>query len=143
MNVIVRRGLEDKDYIARYTTGFDQLRDRIAEFPPAVASKICGLTEEEITNLAVEYATSRPAVIRTNYGVQRHAGGGMAVRSIACLPALVGSWKDAGGGVLLSTSGAFAMDEGVLHRPDLMPGNPRTINMSRLGEALTEARPPV
>jgi anaerobic selenocysteine-containing dehydrogenase len=143
MNVIVSRGLEDKDYIARYTTGFDQLRDRIAEFPPAVASKICGLTEEEIANLAVEYATSRPAVIRTNYGLQRHAGGGMAVRSIACLPALVGSWRDAGGGVLFATGGIFKLNEEALHRPDLRRGNPRTINMTLLGEALTDSRKPV
>jgi anaerobic selenocysteine-containing dehydrogenase len=143
MNVIISRGLEDRDYIERYTTGFDRLRDRIAEFPPAVASEICGLTKEEITNLAVEYATTRPAAIRTNYGMQRHAGGGMAVRSIACLPALVGSWRDAGGGVLFATGGIFKLNEEALHRPDLRRGNPRTINMTRLGEALTDSRKPV
>jgi anaerobic selenocysteine-containing dehydrogenase len=67
----------------------------------------------------------------------------MAVRSIACLPAIVGAWRAAGGGVLLSTSGFFEFDQRTLERPDLMMGSPRTINMSRLGEALTEARPPV
>lgn len=143
MNVILSEGLEDRDYIDRHTLGFDKLRERAAEFPAARAARICGVTEEEIVNLAREYATTRPAVIRVNYGLQRHAGGGMAVRSIACLPALTGSWRDTGGGVLLSTSGMFAFDERVLERPDLIPGNPRTINMSRLGEALTEATPPV
>jgi anaerobic selenocysteine-containing dehydrogenase len=67
----------------------------------------------------------------------------MAVRAIACLPALTGSWRDTGGGVLLSTSGIFAFDGRALERPDVTRGNPRTINMSRIGEALTEARPPV
>jgi anaerobic selenocysteine-containing dehydrogenase len=67
----------------------------------------------------------------------------MAVRSIACLPALTGAWREAGGGVLLSTSGFFPIDTAALERPDLIRGNPRTINMSRLGEALTEANPPV
>src|SRR3989442_366865 len=67
----------------------------------------------------------------------------MAVRTIACLPAVTGSWRDGGGGVLLSSSGMFAFDDRVLQRPDLARGSPRTINMSRLGEALTEARPPV
>jgi len=143
MNVIIGEGLEDRDYVDRYTLGFDKLRERAAEFPPARAARICGVTEEEIVSLAREYATTRPAVIRVNYGLQRHAGGGMAVRTIACLPALTGSWRDTGGGVLLSTSGMFAFDQKVLERPDLTPGNPRTINMSRLGEALTEARPPV
>jgi anaerobic selenocysteine-containing dehydrogenase len=143
MNVIIREGLEDRDYVDRYTLGFDKLRERAAEFPPARAAQICGITEDEIEGFAREYATTRPAVIRVNYGLQRHAGGGMAVRAVASLPALTGSWRDVGGGVLLSTSGMFAFDQKVLERPDLIPGNPRTINMSRLGEALTEADPPV
>lgn len=143
MNVIIREGLEDQDYIERYTHGFDKLRDRAAEFPPERAAQICGITAAEIETFAREYASTRPAVIRVNYGLQRHAGGGMAVRAIACLPALTGSWRDTGGGVLLSTSGMFAFDDEVLQRTDLITGNPRTINMSRLGEALTEACPPV
>jgi anaerobic selenocysteine-containing dehydrogenase len=143
MNVIISEGLVDVDYIERYTVGFDKLRERAAEFPASRAATICGVTESEIVNFAREYATTRPAVIRVNYGLQRHAGGGMAVRAIACLPALIGSWRDAGGGVLLSSSGMFAFGEKELQRPDLMRGNPRTINMTRLGEALTEAIPPV
>ncbi len=143
MNVIISEGLEDRDYIDRYTLGFDKLRERAAEFPPARAAQICGVSEKEIESFAREYATTRPAVIRVNYGLQRHAGGGMAVRAVASLPAVTGSWRDAGGGVLLSTSGMFAFDQNVLERPDLIPGNPRTINMSRLGEALTEADPAV
>ena len=143
MNVIISEGLVDGDYIAQYTVGFDKLRERAAKFPASRAATICGVTESEIVNFAREYATTRPAVIRVNYGLQRHAGGGMAVRAIACLPALIGSWRDPGGGVLLSSSGMFAFDETVLQRPDLMRGDPRTINMTRLGEALTEAKPPV
>jgi anaerobic selenocysteine-containing dehydrogenase len=143
MNVIISEGLEDRDYVERHTLGFDQLKERAAEFPPSRAAEICGITQEEIINFAREYASTKPAVIRVNYGLQRHAGGGMAVRAISCLPALVGAWRDAGGGVLLSTSGMFAFNESKLQRPDLIRGNPRTINMTRLGEALTEARPPV
>lgn len=143
MNVIISEGLEDRDYVDRYTLGFDKLRERAAEFPPSRAAQICGVSEDEIVSFAREYATTRPAVIRVNYGLQRHAGGGMAVRTIACLPALTGSWRDTGGGVLLSTSGMFAFDQKVLERADLTPGDPRTINMSRLGEALTETIPPV
>ncbi len=143
MNVIISEGLVDSDYIERHTLGFDQLRERAAEFTPSRAADICGVTESEIINFAREYATTRPAAIRVNYGLQRHAGGGMAVRAISCLPALIGSWRDAGGGVLLSTSGTFKFNADALERPDLMRGNPRTINMTRFGEALTEARPPV
>jgi anaerobic selenocysteine-containing dehydrogenase len=143
MNVIVSEGLHDGDYIERHTLGFESLCERIEQFPPDRAASICAVSEEEIVTFAREYAATRPAVIRINYGLQRHAGGGMAVRAIACLPALIGAWRDAGGGVLLSTSGFFAFNDKAVQRPDLIAGNPRTINMSRLGEALTEARPPV
>jgi anaerobic selenocysteine-containing dehydrogenase len=143
MNVIIGEGLEDRGYIEQHTLGFEQLRDRAAEFPPSRAAAICGIEEDVIVQFAREYATTRPAVIRVNYGLQRHAGGGMAVRAISCLPAVVGAWRDAGGGVLLSTSGMFRFDEKALERPDLLRGNPRTINMTRIGEALTEASPPV
>ncbi len=143
MNVIISEGLEDREYIEQHTLGFEKLCERAAEFPPSRAASICGIAEDVIVRFAREYATVRPAVIRVNYGLQRHAGGGMAVRAISSLPAVVGAWRDAGGGVLLSTSGMFRFDERALERPDLIRGNPRTINMSRLGEALTEASPPV
>jgi anaerobic selenocysteine-containing dehydrogenase len=143
MNVIVSLGLQDSEYIERHTIGFDRLRQRIAEFPPSRAAAICGVSEQEIIEFARDYASTNPSFIRVNYGLQRHAGGGMAVRTIACLPAVTGAWKHAGGGVLLSTGGMFALDQAALQRPDLIRGNPRTINMSRLGEALTEATPPV
>jgi anaerobic selenocysteine-containing dehydrogenase len=143
MKVIVSLGLHDADYIERHTLGFDRLRQRITEYPPARAAAICGIAEQEIIEFARQYATTHPSFIRVNYGLQRHGGGGMAVRAIACLPAVTGAWKHAGGGVLLSTGGMFALDQEALQRPDLIQGNPRTINMSRLGEALTEARPPV
>jgi anaerobic selenocysteine-containing dehydrogenase len=143
INVITELGLEDRDYIDRYTIGFEGLRGRAAEFPPERAAQICGISEREIRDFARELATTHPAVIRVNYGLQRHAGGGMAVRAIACLPAVTGAWRHTGGGVLLSSSGMARFDEKVLHRPDLTRGNPRTINMTRLGEALTVADPPV
>src|SRR5207247_3663778 len=91
-----------------------------------------------------DYGPSKPAAIRRNYGMQRHAGGGIAARTIACLPALVGAWRDAAGGIVLSTSDFYGFDHAALERPDLLAGRrPRTINHSKLGDALTSAEPPV
>ncbi len=143
MNVILSEGLEDKTYLEQYTLGFDKLRKNINEFTPARAAEVCGLSVEEVVGFAREYATTRPTAIRVNYGLQRHAGGGNAVRAIASLPAITGAWRDVGGGVLLSTSGMFQLNTQALERPDLIKGNPRTINMSCLGDALTQAEPPV
>ena len=90
----------------------------------------------DIEQLAHEYASIRPALIRLNYGMQRHGGGGMAVRTITCLPAIVGAWRQAGGGALLSTSKLYPFDAAALERPDLIPPGTRTINMTQLAEAL-------
>jgi anaerobic selenocysteine-containing dehydrogenase len=136
MNVIVKENLVDHDYVERHTLGFDLLRERVTEYPPSRVAAITGLGEETIVRLAREYATTKPAAIRLNYGLQRHAGGGMAVRAIACLPALVGAWRYAAGGALLSTSGTFGINAQALERPDLIWNDPRTINMSAIGDAL-------
>jgi molybdopterin guanine dinucleotide-containing S/N-oxide reductase-like protein len=136
MHVLLKEDLLDHDYIARYTHGFELLRERVLEWAPARAATITGLSEEQIVKLAREYGTIKPAAIRLNYGMQRHAGGGMAVRTIACLPALIGAWRDVAGGVLLSTSSTFAINTDALARPDLIWNNPRTINMSAIGDAL-------
>jgi anaerobic selenocysteine-containing dehydrogenase len=143
MHIIVRDGLQDQDYIDRYTLGFEQLKARVQEYPPSRVSEITGISEETIERITHEYAANSPAFIRVNYGLQRHAGGGMAVRNIFCLPALMGSWRYPGGGAVLSTSGFFKYNYAALERPDLIQGKPRTINMSQLGEALTNADPPM
>jgi anaerobic selenocysteine-containing dehydrogenase len=145
MHVIFAEQLEDRDYLDRYTTGADALRERAREYSVERVASICGLEPETIRSLARIYATTRPAVIRINYGLQRHAGGGMAVRTISCLPAVTGAWRDPAGGILLSTSGTFPLNYPVLERPDLMPAKtPRLLNMSQLGDLLTERlEPPV
>ncbi len=144
MHVLIRDDLIDHEYVHRHTLGFDALRERARGFDPARVASICGITPGEIESLAREYATTRPALIRANYGLQRVRGGGMAMRNIACLPALVGAFRDAAGGMFLSTSGNFAIDNAALSRPDLLGGRrPRTINMSTIGMALAEAAPPV
>src|SRR4051812_38563485 len=145
MHVIFAEGLEDKDYLERYTIGASELRVRAREYSPERVADICGISAETITRLARLYATVKPAVIRINYGLQRHAGGGMAVRTITCLPAVTGAWRDPAGGILLSTSGTFPLNYQELERPDLMPEpRPRTLNMSQLGDVLTKtSAPPV
>ena len=142
MHVIWREGLQDEDYIENGTIGAEALRERVLnEYGLERVSGITGLKVPEIERLARLYAQTKPSLIRLNYGLQRHGGGGMSVRTVACLPALTGAWRDAGGGALLTTSGVydFAMDG--LSRPDLSPPGTRTVNMSQLAEALAGELP--
>src|SRR5882724_7982072 len=111
MNVIINEGLYDADYVARHTTGFDDLKARVREYPLDKVAHWTGISAADIRRLATEYATERPSVIRVNYGVQRSEGGGMAMRAVTILPCLIGSWKEVGGGLQLSTSGAFGLNK--------------------------------
>ncbi|MDQ6620928.1 MAG: molybdopterin oxidoreductase family protein [Pseudomonadota bacterium] len=142
MHVLIAEDLIDRDYVERYTVGFDALAARASMYSPERVAAVCGLDARTIVELARLYGSTRPAAIRVNYGLQRHAGGGNAVRAIACLPALTGAWRDAAGGALLSSSGTYPVDSAALERPDLIRGKPRTINMSAIGDALLEARDP-
>jgi len=140
MHVIINKNLYDADYVSRYTLGFDELRLKVQEYTPEKVSRWTGISAADVQTLAVEYATGRPAAIRMNYGVQRSENGGTAVRAITMLPCITGSWKEVGGGLQLSTSGAYGLNEAALERPELMRttlGRPaRVINMVELGKAL-------
>jgi anaerobic selenocysteine-containing dehydrogenase len=123
MHVILRDRLEDRDYLERYTVGWELLPERVAEWTPERGPRRSrGWTAAEIEALAREYALARPSFIRLNYGLQRHAGGAMAVRAVSLLPALTGAWRDEGGGATLSTSGAFRMSTARAGAPGLDPG---------------------
>lgn len=143
MHILIRDHLYDEAYVVEQTHGFEQLREHVEQYTPDRVAGWTGMAAEDVELLAHEYATITPAVIRMNYGVQRSEFGGTAARAICMLPALTGAWRHLGGGLQLSTSGAFQFDKAALERPDLMMESPlkrpaRVVNMSRLGHALTE-----
>ena len=140
MNVLITEDWLDHAYIAEHTLGFEQLKARALDYPPARVARICGIDAQTIVDLARLYGRTRKAAIRMNYGLQRVRGGGNAVRAIACLPSLTGAWRERAGGALLSSSGWAPVDSHALQRPDLIPGwpshQPRVINMNAIGDAL-------
>ena len=147
MHVIINENLHHAEYVSQYTLGFEQLRQQVQEYPPERVAAWTGISADDIRKLAREYATVRPAVIRVNYGVQRSQNGGSAMRAIAMLPCITGSWAEVGGGLQLSTSGAFYLNIQALERPDLMEKSPlgrpaRVVNMSALGQALNDLTDP-
>jgi anaerobic selenocysteine-containing dehydrogenase len=146
-HVIIGEKLHDAEYVAKYTNGFDALDKLAREYPPERVEQLTGIAREEVVSLAREYATTRPAVIRLNYGVQRSERGGSAARAIAALPALIGSWREVGGGLQLSTSSAFHFNAAGLELAQLQQRSPlgreaRIVNMVELGKALTQLNDP-
>lgn len=139
MHVLIAEDLVDHEYIARHTIGYAQLKARAQRYTPARVAEICGISEDTVVTLAREYASAKPAAIRLNYGMQRAKGGGQATRAVACLPALIGAWRNPAGGLLMSTSGFAPVDALAQARPDLRPVPdkvPRLVNMSAIGDAL-------
>jgi anaerobic selenocysteine-containing dehydrogenase len=146
MHVLIAEDLIDRDYVGRATLGFGPLAESVRAYDPARVSAVTGLSAEEIVSLARRYGATKASFLRVGIGLSRHDNGGATCRAIACLPALTGAYAHPAGGALLSSSRAFGLDLGALERRDLMPApTPRTINMVRLGRALTDAdmRPPV
>jgi anaerobic selenocysteine-containing dehydrogenase len=149
MRILIEENLHDQDYVAQHTHGFEALREHVQPYTAEHVAGLTGIAAADIERLAHEYASSVPAVIRLNYGIQRSQNGGAAVRAVCMLPALIGAWKQRGGGLQLSLGGAFDFDSQALERPDLMLASPlqrpsRIVNMSQFGQALTELdSPPV
>lgn len=144
MHVLIRDDYLDHDYIKNFTLGFDQLVARVKTWTPETTAKICGIKPEVVEQLAQLYGTTamrgEAVAIRLSYGLQRTHGGGMAVRNVACLPALVGAWRQPAGGVLLSSGDSFPKRLDRLERPDLRSTSQsqkrRLINMSTIGDDL-------
>ncbi|MBO2944721.1 molybdopterin oxidoreductase family protein [Paenibacillus sp. F411] len=144
MHVLFRDGLVNEPFLERYTLGHQELREHVKQYTPQHVSSITGIPAADIEKLATLYGQAEAAYIHIGNGLQHHDNGGMAVRSVACLPALTGHWQKRGGGASKSNGGYSSMNSEALERPDLRP-NPdaRVINMNRIGEALAMEEKPV
>ncbi|HEX3278664.1 MAG TPA: molybdopterin oxidoreductase family protein [Thermoleophilaceae bacterium] len=139
MRAIVDAGLQDEDWCREHADGYDELLAELARNSVEDCAAICGVPADDIARVAREFATTKPALLRLGVGAQRHMGAPTAYSTIASLPALVGAWRDRGGGCsYIPLATAAAVSDYALRREDLRPGPVRTINMSRLGEALTD-----
>ena len=144
MSVIVSEDLVDADYVEKYTVGFDAIKERAAQYPPERVAAITGLTQDDIRQLAREYANIQPSVIRVGVAVERHRSGGQTVRALASLPALVGAWRHVGGGVLQSAARSLPSRGDQISRPDFIRPGTRVINQIEMGAALTgDLDPPI
>ena len=142
LHVVVQMGAEDRSFIAEHTKGWDQFHTRILEFPPERVASITGLPTDQIASLGRRLATTRPTAIRTTMGVQRHAGGGMAVRTIMAIPGVTGDWRYLGGGAVYSTGDHFGANQVAFTRSDLRPAGTRSLAMTRLGDVLLRSTDP-
>ena len=146
MRAIVDAGLADEEWCRSHATGYDELLERLEEWPVERAAEVCGVDAATIERIGRQFASTQPALLRLGVGAQRHLGAPAAYSTVACLPALTGAWRHPGGGSsYIPTATAGSISEVPLQRSDLRPGETRRINMSQVGDALTsgELHPPV
>jgi anaerobic selenocysteine-containing dehydrogenase len=134
---IVGQGLVDKEWVEKHTVGFPELAARAAEFTPDYVEQVTGVPAEDIARFAREFATIQPSVIRLGVALERHAGGGQTIRAVCAIPALTGSWRHVGGGLLQMPLWEFPVDWARVSRPDFIRSGTRVVNNLQLGRALT------
>ncbi|MFE4707188.1 molybdopterin oxidoreductase family protein [Peribacillus simplex] len=144
MHILYAENLVDQPFLDEYTVGAAELREHVRQYDPATVSAITGVPIDDLYELARMYGTTSPSFVRIGNGLQHHDNGGMAVRTIACLPALTGQWMTEGGGAIKGNSGYLAFNTNALRRPDLLHNKAtRTINMNQIGQALLEKENPI
>lgn len=143
MWLLDQNGLTDTTFLERHVQGFRELQEQVLpHYPPARVAELTGISEERLTELATAYGSARAPFIRLGSGLSRYGNGAMTVRTITCLPALVGAYGKKGGGLFGETSTSGAFDLSTITREDFMTTPTRIINMNRLGTALNSLTDP-
>ena len=138
MHVIITEDLYDEEFIKLYTLGFDELKLRVNAYTPEYVETLTDIRAQDIRKFARLYAELKPSFIYVGPGCQRHSNGGMTLRTIACLPALVGAWAYKGSGLYFPTSTIFPVDVSPLEGNDLRPNPSARYNMINLGRLLND-----
>jgi len=133
---IIRQDLVDKAWVEKHTIGFPELAARAAEFTPDYVEQVTGVPADDVARFAREFATTQPSVIRLGVALERHAGGGQTIRAVCAIPALAGSWRHVGGGLLQMPLWEFPIDWARVSRPDFIRPGTRVVNNLQLGRAL-------
>lgn len=143
LHLLARENRVDRPFLDQHVVGWDELeREVLPEYPPERVATLTGLSVAEVEALATAYGEARSPFIRLGGGLSRYANGAVTTRALLALPAAVGAWAKRGGGLLAGTGTGAAFDLSSLTRVDLLPGPTRTINLNRLGHALTQLEDP-
>lgn len=100
LHVIITEKLFDKEFVEKWTIGFDELAKHVRSRTPDWAEKITGISAERIQDLARVFATTKPALIREGNGFDQHSNVVDSVRLTAILTAITGNLDVQGGNVL-------------------------------------------
>lgn len=113
IHIIVNEELYDKDFVEKYTSGLDRLKEGVQGYTPAWAEGICEIEASTIEKIAREFATTRPAMIpnhKRDAGGPNHANSWRVAFCTVILNSLVGSLDRPGGQIIQRTPPLKAFD---------------------------------
>lgn len=137
MHVLLRDGLADRAYMARFTDFSPEFEAHLATRTPEWAADITGLSVAEIEGFAHLVGKTPRSFFRLGFGFSRQRNGSTAMHAALCIPAMTGAWQHRGGGAFHSNSGTWALDKSRLTGKHLQKGAPRRLDMSEIGLILT------
>jgi len=136
IHTLIQENLIDEDYVRKHTHGYHELKQRVQQWTPEKAAEVTGLEVEDIQEFARQYASTKAAAIRIGIALERHHGGGQAIRAVCCLPSLTGAWREVGGGIFLFPFWEHPYRFERICRPDWIPKGTQVINNLQIGNVL-------
>ncbi len=138
------RGGHDKQWIQQNTEGWNEFSELLDHWPAERGAKVCEVSGGQLETIAdLIVSSQRPLAIKLGQGMQRHAHGGQAARTVSCLTGMLGSYQHRGGGLVYSTSPAYAVNYEAAAMRSLALGPTRRFAMTNLVDVLETADPPV
>ncbi|MBL8807829.1 MAG: molybdopterin oxidoreductase family protein [Rhodospirillales bacterium] len=137
MHVLFAEGYADRDYIAKYTAGADELEAHVAARTPEWAEAICGVPAATIREFARLFGRTKRTFVRLGYGFSRHRNGASSMHAAASLAAITGAWQHKGGGALYGQSAIYRLDKTMIEGLDRVDPKIRRLDQSRIGAVLT------
>ncbi len=131
-------GAADTKWIEQHGVGYDDFSALLDEWPLDRGARVCDLPPEQIESLATQIINGGPLAIKLGQGMQRHAHGAQAARTVSCLAAITGAFGQPGGGLVYSTGPAYAFNSVAARMPHLAPGPQRDRIMTRLVDELND-----
>ena len=137
MHVLFAEGMADRDYMAAYTSGYEELEAHLASKTPEWAAAITGIPAAEIYDFARLYGRTKRSYIRLGYGFSRSQNGSINMHAASCLTSVTGAWQYEGGGAMHNNGGIFHWDRTLIEGLDVRDRSIRQLDMSRIGPVLT------
>jgi len=101
LNVIINENLYDKDFVEKWTHGFNELKARVQEYAPERVAEITWVPEGKIIQAARLYAKAKPAAMRFGQPLDSNAEATSTIQALNCLWAITGNIDVPGGNVIV------------------------------------------